>query len=180
MKNELDVVRDLVYRFAQGHIAYMLTGSFAMNYYAQPRMTRDIDVVVELRPQDVDTISNLFDSDYYVAREAVERAITRESVFNLIHHETVIKVDCIVRKSSAYRRLEFERRGRITIQDFTTWIVRKEDLIISKLVWARDAQSELQLRDVRNLLATSYDADYLTKWTRELGVDELWQECLHE
>jgi hypothetical protein len=38
----------------------------------------------------------------------------------------------------------------------------------------------MQLRDVRNLLATGYDAGYLEKWTRELGLYDLWQECLDE
>lgn len=181
MKNEIDVIRDLAGRFKQGHIDYMLTGSLAMNYYAQPRMTRDIDVVVALDSTDaVDAIINSFSSDYYVAREAITHAIVHESVFNLIHYETVIKVDCIVRKLSDYRRLEFERRSAINIQDFTVWIASKEDLIISKLDWARDSRSELQLRDVRNLSETTYDAAYLDKWTRELGLYDLWQECLHE
>ena len=179
MKNEIDVLRDLARRFTQGHIDYMLTGSFAMNYYAQPRMTRDIDVVVDLDAMDaVDAIFGLFSPDYYVAREAITHAIAQTSVFNLIHHETVIKVYCIVRKKSDYRRLEFERRRAITIEDFTIWITSKEDLIISKLDWARDSRSELQLRDVRNLLATGYDAAYLEQWTRELGLYDLWQECL--
>ena len=127
MKNEVDVIRDLTDKFARGRIDYMLTGSVAMNYYAQPRMTRDIDVVVAVTPPDAKTIDDLFGSDYYLAREAIERAIASESVFNLIHLEAVIKVDCIVRKSSAYRRLEFERRRDVAIQDFTTWIVSKED-----------------------------------------------------
>lgn len=177
MKNEIDVIRDLAKKFAEGGIDYMLTGSLAMNYYAQPRMTRDIDVVVRLEPQDADVIVRLFGSDYYVAREAVNGAIARASVFNLIHQESIIKVDCIVRKDSDYRRLEFTRRSAVTIQDFTTWIVSKEDLIISKLHWSRDSRSELQLRDVRNLLATGYDADYLEKWTQALGVYELLREC---
>ncbi len=180
MKNEIDVIRDVAIRFAQGNIDYMLTGSLAMNYYAQPRMTRDIDIVVALDSKDdADTIISLFSVDYYVVREAIGRAITKESVFNLIHYETVIKVDCIVRKSSDYRRLEFERRRAITIQDFTIWIVSKEDLIISKLDWARASRSEMQLQDVRNLLATTYDATYLERWARELGLYDLWQECLH-
>ncbi|MGI8565976.1 MAG: hypothetical protein ACR2LZ_05775 [Pyrinomonadaceae bacterium] len=151
MKNEIDVIRDLAKKFAEGGIDYMLTGSLAMNYYAQPRMTRDIDVVVRLEPQDADVIVRLFGSDYYVAREAVNGAIARASVFNLIHQESIIKVDCIVRKDSDYRRLEFTRRSAVTIQNFTTWIVSKEDLIISKLHWSRDSRSELQLRDVRSL-----------------------------
>jgi hypothetical protein len=180
MKNEIDVIRDIASKFASVEIDYMLTGSLAMNYYAQPRMTRDIDIVVSLEAHDVDTITRLFDSDYYVAREAVREAIARQSIFNLIHQESVIKVDCIVKKSSNYRRLEFERRRAVRVQDFAIWIVSKEDLIISKLDWAQDSRSELQLRDVRNLLATGYDAVYLQKWTQELGLDGLLQECLDE
>ncbi len=180
MKNEIDVIRDLAGRFERGGIDYMLTGSLAMNYYAQPRMTRDIDVVVALGPGDAERVVGLFGEDYYVASEAVVRAIARESVFNLIHQETIIKVDCIVRKSGDYRRLEFERREAVQIQDFTVWIASKEDLIISKIDWARESRSELQLRDVKNLLATGYDAAYLEKWVRELGLLNLWLELADE
>ena len=177
MKNETDILRDLSSKFAQADIAYMLTGSFAMNYYAQPRMTRDLDVVVQLIAQDAERIVRLFDAEYYVAIEAVSAAIRNESSFNLIHLESVIKVDCIVRKKSAYRQLEFERRQQIKLQDFTIWIASKEDLIISKLYWARDSRSETQLRDVKNLLATEYDVTYLERWAIELGLESLLREC---
>ena len=60
----------------------------------------------------------------------------------------------------------------------SVWIVSKEDLIISKLYWARDSHSEFQLRDVKNLLVSGYDVAYLEQWTRELGLYDLLQECL--
>lgn len=176
--NEIDVVRDISQKFEQGGIPFMLTGSMAMNFYGQPRMTRDIDVVIEIGAEDVERILRLFGTDYYVSLENVRESIACESMFNIIHLESVIKVDCIVRKSSEYRRTEFERRRRIKVSDFDTWIVTKEDLIISKLFWAKDSHSELQLGDVRKLLATGYGADYLEKWTKELGLVRLWQECL--
>src|SRR5687767_2175560 len=100
----------------------------AMNYYAQPRMTRDIDIVVALTPKDTDAIVRLFTPDYYVARDAVNSSIAHQSLFNLIHQESVIKVDFIVRKNTPYRRAEFERRQRVTVKDFSVWIVSKEDL----------------------------------------------------
>lgn len=178
MKNETDILRDLSSKFAQADIAYMLTGSFAVNYYAHPRMTRDLDVVVQLATQDAGKLVHLFGTEYYVAIEAIHAAIAHESSFNLIHLESVIKVDCIVRKKSTYRRLEFERRRQIEVQDFTTWIASKEDLILSKLYWARDSRSETQLRDVKNLLATGYDASYLQEWAKELGLESLLRECL--
>jgi hypothetical protein len=177
MQNELDIVRDVSTKLEAARIGYMLTGAMAMNYYAEPRMTRDIDVVVALAPHDAATIVRIFGPDYYVSPEAVEESIRDEWMFNLIHNESVIKVDCIVRKSSPYRREEFERRQRVAVADFETWIVSKEDLILSKLVWARDSESERQLQDVRNLITSGCDVTTIERWTQELWVDKLWQSC---
>jgi hypothetical protein len=176
MQNELDIVRNVSVRLDGANIGYMLTGSMAMNYYAQPRMTRDIDVVVALRPADAARVVQLFSPDYYVSREAVDSSIANSSMFNLIHNESVIKVDCIVRKQTEYRLTEFNRRQRIKIEDFETWIVSKEDLILSKLFWAKDSRSELQLRDIKNLASTGCDHDYIQRWTAGLEVASLWQE----
>ncbi len=86
-------------------------------------------------------------------------------------------MDCIIRKASPYRLAEFERRQRITVEDFSTCIASKEDLIISKLIWAKDTHSEMQLRDVKNLASTGYDAGYVERWTESLGLLTLWNEC---
>jgi hypothetical protein len=180
MLNEFDVLSDVSSRLTKAGIAYMLTGSLAMNYYSQPRMTRDIDLVVEASPGDVDTILSVLEPDYYVDRDAVSRAIAYERAFNIIHNVAFIKVDCIIRKSSEYRRLEFGRRIEVTIQGSKVWLVSKEDLIISKLYWASDSHSELQLRDVKNLLASGYDVDYLEQWTRALELSTLLEECRHD
>jgi len=91
MQNELDVIRDIAEKFAQAGIEYMVTGSVAMNYYTQPRMTRDIDVVVALKPKDVDLVTALFQSDYYVDRSAVSRAVASESLFNIIHNAALLR-----------------------------------------------------------------------------------------
>ena len=141
--NEIDIVRDISHRFEQASVPYMLTGSMAMNYYAQPRMTRDIDVVIAIAPNDVDRLAAVFRPEYYVSEQNIRESLAHESIFNLVHHESVIKVDCIVRKSGEYRKTEFERRQKISIRDFATFIVSKEDLIISKLFWAKDSRSEV-------------------------------------
>ena len=140
-------------------------------------MKNDSDLVVDLAPSNADTVVRSFTPDYYVSRDAVTAAIADRTIFNLIHHESVIKVDCIVRKDSRYRRVEFDRRQRIEIEDFSIWIVSKEDLIVSKLEWLRDSGSELQMRDVRNLVATGYDREYVEDWAVQLGLSDLWQEC---
>jgi len=180
LNTELDILRDVSERLDSAGIEFMVTGSMAMNYYAQPRMTRDIDVVMALEKSDTVRLINLFSEEYYIDQQAVDRAITQRSIFNLIHQDSVIKVDAIVRKDDAYREEEFARRQRVTIADFETWIVSVEDLILSKLYWARDSRSELQLRDVRNLLELDCDRKYLRSRAQILGVEQLLDELLAE
>ena len=72
--NEIDIVRDVSRRFEEAGIPYMLTGSMAMNYYAQPRMTRDIDVVIALGPEDVDRIGALFRQDHDLSEENIRES----------------------------------------------------------------------------------------------------------
>ena len=178
MQTELDVLRDVSRRLESAGISFMLTGSVAMNYYSQPRMTRDIDLVVSLNEAQTEEFFRLFEMAYYFDRQIVADAISRHSMFNLIHNDAVIKVDCIVLKTDAYRQEEFARRKQINLGDFETWIVSREDLVLSKLFWARDSKSEMQLRDVRNLLSTDCDMEYLRSRAMKLNVDELLEELL--
>src|SRR5215204_2906348 len=106
IETELDVLRDVSRRLESAGIAFMLTGSVAMNYYAQPRMTRDIDLVAALDEADVEAFVHMFEDDYYLDRQAVSRAVAHRSLFNLIHHESVIKIDFIVLKADAYHEEE--------------------------------------------------------------------------
>ena len=137
MLTELQILKDVASKFDQLNIQYMLTGSLAMSYYAQPRMTRDIDLVVNIFPSMVNQMELFFTPDYYMSVDSVKDAVDKEFMFNLIHNGSSIKVDCIVKKNEEYRIVEFERRKKITLTDFEIYIVSKEDLIISKLIWFR-------------------------------------------
>jgi hypothetical protein len=178
VSEELEVLKAVTGRLDAARIPYMVTGSMALNYYAVPRMTRDIDLVVELSVTDVDRVSNLFQTDFYLDPEAVQAAIDRQGTFNLIHTELAVKVDFVVRKDSEYRRLEFTRRREVSFEGHRFSIVAPEDLVISKLDWARDTRSEVQLGDVRNLLQALPDIDrvYVEHWAAQLGLDALYRE----
>ena len=180
LSEELAVLKEVGGRLDRAGIAYMITGSIAANFYTVPRMTRDIDIVVELAASDTDRVIEIFAKDFYLDRETVSDAIIRKSMFNLIHSELVIKVDFIVRKESPYRRIEFVRRRKVVLEDQEISIVAPEDLILSKLEWAKDSRSEFQLADVRNLLRSvqDLDLDYLTHWAKELGVEALYRGVL--
>lgn len=180
MLNELDILREISKRLEITGIAYMLTGSMALNYYAQPRMTRDLDLVVRLAERDVDGLVDVLESDFYIDRQMVKRAVANRKMFNAIHFDSVIKVDFIVLKEEPYRQEEFDRRRRITIGDFQIWIVSLEDLVISKLFWARESRSEIQMRDVHNLLCMPFDREYIERQAKRLQIDDLLEEVLNE
>ena len=179
MPDQLDVVDDVSRRLEKLGVAYMVTGSMAMNCYAEPRMTRDIDIVIDLVAEGIDALVTEFSGDYYVDAGAVAEAVTSSSMFNMIYLAESVKIDCIIRKPSEYRRVEFERRQTAEMGDVKTCIVSREDLILSKLVWARDSHSEMQLDDVANLMRDGYDRDYVDKWKDALKVGALLKELGH-
>jgi hypothetical protein len=178
MSDEIEVLKIVTQRLDGAGIPYMLSGSMAMNYYAQPRMTRDIDLVVDIAPAEAKRVTALFAPDFVCEEEAVLEAARRRGMFNIIHAEWIVKVDLIIRKDLPYRREEFDRRCRVVLEGMEIWMVAAEDLLLSKLHWAKDSHSELQLRDVRNLIASLADLDwqYIEKWARELGVSDLLSE----
>jgi hypothetical protein len=165
-------------RLDQAGIPYMLSGSTAMNFYARPRMTRDVDIVIELGMKDVGKVMGLFQEDFSIDEQEIREALARQSLFNLVHYDTVVKVDCVVRKRAAYRQEEFNRRRPIEVQGQRIWIVAPEDLILSKLYWARESLSELQLGDVRNILEAvpSLDWAYMEHWAQELGIEPMLEK----
>ncbi len=178
MSEELDALQIVTHRLTLAQIPYMVTGSMAMNFYAMPRMTRDIDFVVELSKPDIDRMIKQFHQDFYIERDMIQQALQKQTMFNLIHMPTVIKVDCIIRKDTSYRREEFSRRQSVNIEGHPLTIVAPEDLILSKLEWAKDTRSEIQMEDVRNLLRTvaRLDQNYLKQWATVLGVQTILQE----
>ena len=179
MDEQLEFVKLIASRLDSVGIPYMMTGSMAMAIYSIPRMTRDIDLVVEIRPIDVDKIVNLFSKDCYIDRDSVRQAVNANSMFNIIHNEWVIKADFIIRKNEEYRKEEFYRRQKMVIEDASIFVVSVEDLILSKLVWGKQSQSDLQLGDVRQMISTVSGLDwrYMKKWAIVLGIDPLLEKA---
>ena len=179
MSEELEVLKIVAERLEGAGISYMISGSVAANYYTIPRMTRDIDVVIELEQGDVETFVGLFESDFYISREVIKNEVSRRGMFNLIHNRHVIKIDFIVKKSSAYQQSAFSRKKEVIIEQSPVWFVTAEDLVISKLLWAKDSHSEIQLKDVANLMQTvdNLDVKYIDGWVRELSLEQIYSEA---
>ncbi len=182
MNEELKVLKDVTQALNNSGISYMVTGSIAMNYYAFPRMTRGIDIVLEIQRDNIATIVRLFKDDYYIDQHSIERAVNKPGMFNIIHNEYVIKIDFIVKKPDEFRQIEFQRSRQIVIDKASMWIVSPEDLILSKLWWANDSQSEMQISDIKNLLDPTDDIDnlYIDEWVEKLNLRDIYRTINNE
>jgi hypothetical protein len=155
----------------QKGIQYMVSGSLAFNVYCIPRMSMDIDFVIELNQANVADFLEIFKSGYYVNEETVRQEIKRKGMFNVIDHRSGLKMDFIVRKDTEYRRLEFSRKIRKLLEDIPVWMVAPEDLVISKIEWIQQLQSEKQSQDISMLLTTPViDRDYIIYWCNKLNL----------
>ncbi len=177
---ELSALQDLCARLDAECIDYMLTGSLAMSHYARPRMTRDIDLVVALDARAARSLPKTLGKEYYAEAEAIDEAVRLLRPCNIIHLPSVVKIDLIPRKNTEYRRLEFERRRKVDFAGVELWIASREDLILSKLEWARESGSELQMRDVKQLLDGPLDRAYLDLWAQRLGLQAQLREASGE
>ena len=159
-------------------VQYMLTGSLAAAYYAVPRATQDIDLVLETEAEGVERlVGGLQAEGWYVDHDAALEALRRRGQFNTIDPDSGWKADFLVRKERPYSLEEFGRRQRISILGVDVAVASVEDVLISKLEWAYLGDSALQRRDVVQLLERSWirlDHTYLKKWIAQLGLEAEW------
>jgi hypothetical protein len=165
------------------NIRYLVTGSMATISYGESRLTNDIDIVVELDYRRLPAFLESFPHpEYYLSEDAARDAIARRSMFNVIHPTSGLKLDFIVCKDSAFDRGLFNRgirfeKGEIPNVVFTS----PEDIIIKKLQFYQEGESDKHLRDISGVLdvqSGSLDWDYLRQWVVEFGLQELWEQVL--
>lgn len=168
----IEYLKQLVRYFEQEKIPYMLSGSVAMSIYSVPRFTRDFDFIVHLQPEDAKTLAAYFKYGYYCDEAAVKEAIERKGMFNIIDHASGYKADFIILKNEPYRLAEFERRRPVNFQGMEINLVSIEDLIISKIIWIQQIQSDIQKEDIKILSAMDgLDWQYIHKWTASLKLN---------
>lgn len=164
-------------------ISYMITGSFASNIHGVPRATQDADIVIEANAKALDRFLDSLGEDFYASREAATEALARRGIFNIVHLQTGLKVDLIIKKMRSFSRTEFLRRQEINFLGRGRWFASAEDIILAKLEWAKSGQSERQFADalaVAKIRDQSLDRSYLQTWAKELEVEDLLEKILKD
>lgn len=174
--------------FEEMGVEYYLAGSVISSLFGIARATADVDVVAQLRFEHVKTfVSRLLDA-YYVDEDAVADAIRRASMFNVIHLETMLKVDVYI-ASTSFDRSALSRRQRDSLvvdepaREFA--IASAEDVVLHKLRWFRDGGevSDRQWGDILGVLRVQgdrLDVEHLKRWASVLGVADLLDRALRD
>lgn len=166
----------------QHKISYMLTGALSVVYYGCPRASHDIDFVVEINKSDTQKVLDAFkklSTEYLIHQGAVEEAIDKKRMFNIIYLPSFTKLDFWLLTDDWFDKERFKRRRRVKLLGRPMMIASPEDTIIQKLRWYKKSKIEKHLVDaafVYQIQKQDLDNGYLEKWFRRLKLTHFFEQ----
>ena len=178
-------VQPVIQAFEKLSIPYYIGGSIASSVYGMARATLDVDIVADLKINHIALFKQFLEHQYYIDEDMIAEAIRTNSSFNLIHLETMIKIDVFMHKDQPYPLEALQRIRKDTLEETANiefYFSSPEDIIISKLQWYKlgGLVSERQWLDVSGVIKVqgdSLDKKYLKGWSRKLGLSSLLKEA---
>jgi len=169
-------------------IRYVLVGSFASSIHGLYRATADIDIVAEIKSEQVSALHDALKEAFYVDELAMRNAVAQKRSFNAIHFDSVFKVDIFIAQQDDFTAVQLDRRQLRKLspdRDESVYVASAEDTILAKLRWYRAGleSSTTQWNDVLGILGImelSLDVSYLRMWAERLEVTDLLERALEQ
>ena len=180
---QTDLLRKTVEILDSLGVPYAVVGSFASGAWGEPRLTQDIDIVVDLNPAQVGPLCEAFpDPEFYVSRPAALEAVAKRDQFNIIHPASGNNIDFMIAGRTAWALAQLRRRVCVAVfPDINVSLAAPDDVILGKLVYYHEGRSEKHLRDIAGILRISgeaVDREYVARFAVELGVADVWKSVL--
>ena len=181
-------VQPVLKAFENLSIPYYIGGSVASSIYGMARATMDVDIVADLKNSHINRLKQILENEYYIDNEMIADAIRTNSSFNLIHLETMIKIDVFLHKEDPYAEMALQRKRKDTLEELDKvefYFSSPEDIIIAKVQWYKIGGfvSERQWLDVIGVIKVQgdlLDKKYLKSWSQKLGLSSLMQKAFDE
>jgi len=162
-------------------IKYFVTGGYAVSLWGEIRSTIDIDIVVELVEPQIKPLTQELRKNFkncYIDEEVATEAIRQKSEFNFINPYVGLKIDFWVAKDDKKAKLEYQHRIAKTVNNQKVYFISPEDLILNKLIWARETQSDYHLRDVELIFKNSkVDLKYIKKQAENYRISNILKKA---
>ncbi len=178
---QLDILLKVCETLNKLGIEYMLIGAYAVSFYGRPRTTHDIDLNIVISPENIKKVYDEFQNSFYISQEDIEEAIRYHTMFNIIHNETMDKVDFWIIKDNEFDRQRLVRKRKEKIKDVTVFICSPEDVVLSKLNWYKKSNIQKHYEDVLGIFEVQIgklDLDYLRKWAKRLSLLDILEEII--
>jgi hypothetical protein len=183
----IQALTPLVEAFDRFGIAYYIGGSVASSVHGRRRYTQDVDVVAALQLKHVQTLVAMLQQEYYIDADMIRGAIQNRSSFNLLHHDTGVKVDVFVQKTGPFAQQEM-RRAREDILEVGSrpfFFASAEDMILAKLDWWKQGGgvSNRQWNDILEIIKEKHaalDIPYLRQSAPMLGVVDVLEKAFND
>jgi hypothetical protein len=182
-------VQPVISSFKKLSIPYLIGGSIASSVYGLARATLDVDIVADFKIYNVSSFKEFLEKEYYIDETMIRDAIKRLASFNLIHLQTMIKIDVFIYQNRGYQKEAFQRKRKDTLEDSRDasefYFSSAEDIILNKLQWydMGNKISERQWLDVMGVIKVqgdSLDIEYLRKWGGNLGLLKLLRKAFKD
>ncbi len=182
--NQKDVFARVIDILNELKIPYMIVGSIASILYGKPRLTLDMDIIIDIKEEGIENFVSKFGSNWYVDKEMIKDAIKKRFHFNIIHIPSANKIDFFLLQDDGYARGEFDRRESERFDKTRrAFFACVEDVIIKKLDYYLESKSEKHVEDIRGILKTysnKIDFSYIEKWAKRKGTFNIWKNLLKE
>jgi hypothetical protein len=143
LQNEpIEVTLKVTDIFEKLGIPYLIAGSLASTLYGMVRTTQDSDIVADMRLEHLQRFVSSLQDEFFIDEEMIADSIQRNSSFNIIHRETMFKVDVFIPHPRPFLQAQFDRAQRQTFSletEMSAKFASPEDTILSKLEWYRMA-----------------------------------------
>ncbi|HMQ35182.1 MAG TPA: hypothetical protein PKD53_30970 [Chloroflexaceae bacterium] len=170
-------------------IPYVIVGSVAAVVHGEYRVTRDLDVVLNLAPGAAGGLADALRADFTLLPSDITDALvrlpearadwTRRASFCAYDRATGFQIDVYLASGRPFEVAQFQRAQVVEIPGEPGGALRvasAEDTVLAKLEWYKLAPSDRQWRDVQAILRVQDDAldvAYLRRWADELGLTDL-------
>ena len=184
----IEITLKVIAIFEKLGIRYSIGGSLASSAFGIPRATMDIDIVADIKQENVPLLQECLEKEFYADMDMIREAVRRKSSFNIIHLESLYKVDIFILQEHPFDLQALARRVQKKVSEDTSqepFFSTPEDIILNKLKWYQDGGgvSDRQWNDILGVLKVQgkdLDMPYLSEWAEKLNLSVLLARAIEE
>ena len=173
----VEVIATVVQALDAAGIEYAITGSVASSLHGEPISTLDVDMIVQMTPQQAQQVAGGLPRRFYCNKESLVEAAQNGGFVNVIDMDTTFKVDLSVVSPTPFHASVFQRRQHMEFAPGGPGfdVVSAEDIVLMKLVWRKESRSTKQWENalsVARVKGARMDWKYLFEQARSLGIED--------